>query len=51
MTGMLADHEQRITWKSNLEPAARDLSWENEEHQLLDLFLKINRRSEPYGKP
>lgn len=38
MYPMLFDEELRATWKNNLEKAARDLCWENEEKVLLNIY-------------
>jgi glycosyltransferase involved in cell wall biosynthesis len=50
VTEMLADHSQMLTWKSNLEIAARELCWENEESRLIDLFSKAIAETEIKGK-
>jgi glycosyltransferase involved in cell wall biosynthesis len=47
---MLSDQSQLLTWKSNLEIAARELCWENEESRLLDLFSKAIAETELKGK-
>ncbi len=40
-SSMLEDHAQRKKWKDNLELAAAELCWENEEPALLDLYSRI----------
>ncbi len=35
---MLSDETKRSVWKKNLETAARELTWENEEKILQELF-------------
>lgn len=47
ITDMLTNHLQRTVWKSNLEKAAGELCWENEEHLLLELFQKANEKTTP----
>jgi glycosyltransferase involved in cell wall biosynthesis len=37
---LLFDDEKRTIWKKNLEQAAKDLCWENEEKKLLNLYTK-----------
>jgi glycosyltransferase involved in cell wall biosynthesis len=48
-TEMLTDHSQRQVWKSNLEIAAKELCWENEEHALLDLYQRVLTEKKPTG--
>ncbi len=50
ITEMLTDNKQRQAWKSNLESAARELCWENEESVLLGLFSNVIATIEPTGK-
>ena len=38
---MLNDSEKMSRWKSNLQKAASELCWENEEKKLLDFYSKI----------
>jgi glycosyltransferase involved in cell wall biosynthesis len=38
---MLSDHAQRLIWQSNLEKASAELTWENEEKILLDLYRQV----------
>jgi glycosyltransferase involved in cell wall biosynthesis len=38
LSEMLDNHQQRELWKKNLEMAARELTWENEEKVLQEIF-------------
>jgi glycosyltransferase involved in cell wall biosynthesis len=38
ITDALTNHEKRKIWKSNLPAAAKDLTWENEEKVIWELF-------------
>jgi glycosyltransferase involved in cell wall biosynthesis len=40
ITAILSDKAGLAVWKANLEHAARELCWENEEHKLLELYRK-----------
>ena len=38
---MLLNQEKRSAWKSNLELAAKELCWENEEEKLLNIYRSV----------
>ena len=50
ITEMLTNSVQRQIWKSNLEKAAGELCWENEEHLLLDLFQQVIKKTKQPGR-
>jgi glycosyltransferase involved in cell wall biosynthesis len=35
---MMSDEEKRMTWKKNLNIAAKELCWENEKGKLVDIY-------------
>lgn len=41
MNEMLDDEESRMVWRKNLEKAANELCWENEEGRLMALYEKV----------
>ncbi len=46
--GALSDGERREKWKRNLQVAAQDLCWENEEQKLLEIYQHYDRKTSPY---